>query len=195
MEILFPPSCGFRRARKRPLKVYAVLKLVLRMKSPNMGMLLPLLPFGIKCYPLTWECCLPPSCWFPPKSFPLKREPTISGDTFGTRARGHPRTAPPRRRHVMPLAMRPLREENGALLAHVPSALGTHTVAAALKRASPCERLVSGSTSNQITSCQATSRSEFSLNRLRKRNVVLKYAPNKCTSQAPPPTHPVRKIT
>ena len=101
-----------------------------------------------KSCPLSWEYCLPPSCGFPPKSFPLKREPTISGETFGTRARGHPRTAPPRRRHVMPLAMRPLREESGALLAHFTSALGTHTVAAALKRASPCERLVSGSTSN-----------------------------------------------
>ena len=55
------------------------------------------------CSPLTWKCCtpsfpsgkvlssimeilFPPSCGFPPKSFPLKREPTISGDTFGTRA-------------------------------------------------------------------------------------------------------------
>ena len=52
---------------------------------------------------LTWEYCspsfpsgkvlssimeilFPPSCGFPPKSFPLEREPTISGDTFGTRA-------------------------------------------------------------------------------------------------------------
>ena len=132
-------------------------------------MLYPLLPFGIKCYPLTLEYCLPPSCGFPPKSFPLKREPTISGDTFGTRARGRPRTAPPRRRHVMPLAMRPLREESGALPAHVSSALGTHTVAAALKRASPCERLVSGSTPNEITSCLRTSRSSCSFDRLRKR--------------------------
>ena len=43
--------------------------------------------------------CLPPSCGFPPhephrkcfrrgpRSFPLKREPTISGDTIGARAR------------------------------------------------------------------------------------------------------------
>ena len=55
------------------------------------------------CSPLTWKYCspsfpsgkvlssimeilFPPSCGFPPKSFPLKREPTISGDTFGTRA-------------------------------------------------------------------------------------------------------------
>ena len=30
---------------------------------------------------------LPPSCGFPPKSFPLEREPTISGDTIGARAR------------------------------------------------------------------------------------------------------------
>ena len=153
---------------------------------------------GNWCTSLTWECCspsfpsgkvlssimgvlLPPSCGFPPhlphrkcfrrgpRPFPLKRGPTISGDTFGTRARGRPRSAPPWRRHVMPLAMRPLREKSSALPAHVSSALGTHTVAAALKRASPCERLVSGSTPNEITSCQATSRSKFSLNRLRKR--------------------------
>ena len=91
----------------------------------------------------------------------VRRGPTVLGGTFGTRAQGRPRTAPPRRRHVMPLAMRPLREENGALPAHFTSALGTHTVAAALKRALPCERLVSGSTPNEITSCQATSRSGF----------------------------------
>ena len=109
----------------------------------------------IGCTSLTWECCLPPSCGFPPKSFPLKRGPTISGDTFGTRAQGRPRTAPPRRRHVMPLAMRPLREESCALPAHVSSALGTHTVAAALKRASPCERLVSGST-KECSACAST---------------------------------------
>ena len=64
--------------------------------------------------------------------------------------------------------MRPLREKRGALLAHFTSALGTHTVAAALKRATPCERLVSGSTLNEITSCQATSRSSGALFRLRK---------------------------
>ena len=107
----------------------------------------PTFPSG-KVPSFDMEILFPPSCGFPPKSFPLKRGPTISGETFGTRARGRPRTAPPRRRHVMPLAMRPLREESGALLAHFTSALGTHTVAAALKRASPCERLVSGSTPN-----------------------------------------------
>ena len=52
---------------------------------------------------------------------------------------------------------------------------------AALKRASPCERLVSGSTPNEITSCQATSRSEFSLFRLRNRTVVLKHALSSCS--------------
>ena len=38
-------------------------------------------------------------------------------------------------RHVMPLAMRPLREKSGALLAHFTSALGTHTVAADFQEA------------------------------------------------------------
>ena len=58
MEVLLPPSCGFHHARKRPLKVYAVLKLVLRMKSPDMGVLLPLLPFGLSSP--TREECSPP---------------------------------------------------------------------------------------------------------------------------------------
>ena len=138
-------------------------------------------------HPLTWKCCYPLPAGFPRNRSPLKGDPPFRGTpsalghegvrgrrlhgaamlcrlqcarfTFGTRAQGRPRTAPPRRRHVMPLAMRPLREKSGALPAHVSSALGTHTVAAALKRASPCERLVSGSTPNEITSCHATSRS------------------------------------
>ena len=46
---------------------------------------IPLLPYGVNALPKK-KCCLPPSCGFPPKSFPLKREPTISGDTFGARA-------------------------------------------------------------------------------------------------------------
>ena len=88
------------------------------------------------------EVLLPPSCGFPPKSFPLKREPTISGDTFGTRARGRPRTAPPRRRHVMPLAMRPLRDQ----MAHCrrttvqPSAL-TRSPPTFKRRQAACESL------------------------------------------------------
>ena len=67
-----------------------------------------------------------------PGRSPLKGEPTILGETFGAtrltlrvtiagplvRARLLPRTAPLRSRHVMPLAMRPLREESGALPAH-----------------------------------------------------------------------------
>ena len=70
----------------------------------------------------------------------------------------------------------PATRSDGALPTHCTSALGTHTVAAALKRAAPCERLVSGSTPNKITSCQATSHPEFSLFRLRKRDIVLKDA-------------------
>ena len=55
---------------------------------------------------------------------------------------------------------------------------------AALKRASPCERLVSGSTPNEITSCLRTSRSEFSLIRLRKRDGVLNDARSNTRSPA-----------
>src|SRR5699024_4808702 len=74
----------------------------------------------------------------------------------------------------------PATRSDGALPTHSRPALGTHPVAAALKRAPPCERLVSGSTPNKITSCQTTSRSSCSLDRLRKRNIVLKDAPNEC---------------
>ena len=62
----------------------------------------------------------------------------------------------------------PASRSDGALPTHCTSALGTHPVAAALKRALPCERLVSGSTPNKITSCLRTSRSCCSLFRLRK---------------------------
>ena len=48
----------------------------------------------------------------------------------------------------------------------------------ALKRATPCERLVSGSTPNKITSCLRASRSGFSLFRLRKGAVVFGDALN-----------------
>ena len=57
---------------------------------------------------------------------------------------------------------------------------------AALKRATPCERLVSGSTPNEITSCLRTSRSEFSLDRLRKSNIVLKHALSSCSLRVCP---------
>ena len=113
----------------------------------SQGMLLPPPSLRDRALSSDIEVLLPPSCGFPPhlphrkffrrgpRSFPLEREPTISGDTFGAtrlarsatiagpsvRARGRPRTAPPRRRHVMPLAMRPLREESGALPTHYSS--------------------------------------------------------------------------
>ena len=58
MEVLFTPFLRLRRARRRPLKVYAVLKLVLRMKSPDMGVLFPLLPFGTPP-PLRHSTCSP----------------------------------------------------------------------------------------------------------------------------------------
>ena len=89
--------------------------------SPDMGVQTPSSPSGKGAFLLTFKCCFPPSFGFPPKSFPLEREPTILGETFGARARLLPRTAPQRSRHVMPLAMRPLREESGALPAHYSS--------------------------------------------------------------------------
>ena len=129
---------------------------------------------GVQSY-LIWglrsrnrEVLLPPSCGFPPnlphrkyfrrgpRSFPLKRGPTILGETFGAtrltlrvtiagplvRARGRPRTAPPRRRHVMPLAMRPRSDQ----MAHCwrtpvqPSAL-TRSPPTFKRRQSACEGL------------------------------------------------------
>ena len=80
----------------------------------------------------------------------------------------------------MPLAMRPLCDQ----MAHCrrttvqPSALIRSPRRS--RGLTPCERLVSGSTSNKRASGLRTSRSEFSLFRLRKRDVVLKDAPNKC---------------
>ena len=47
----------------------------------------PSFPMGFCMRPNNKKYCFPPSCGFPPKSFPLEREPTISGDTFGARAR------------------------------------------------------------------------------------------------------------
>ena len=84
----------------------------------------------------------------------------------------------------------PATRSDGALLAHSRPALGTHTVAAALKRASPCERLVSGSTPNEMTSCLRTSRSEFSLDRLRNRSGVLGDALSSCSAQVSPARPP-----
>ena len=80
----------------------------------------------------------------------------------------------------MPLAMRPLRDQ----MAHCrrtpvqPSALTRSPRRS--RGLTPCERLVSGSTPNKITSGLRASRSEFSLFRLRKRNIVFKHAPNEC---------------
>ena len=54
-------------------------------RGPHKMYILRGAPFGLDVSQI--KKCLPPSCRFPPKSFPLKREPTISGDTFGTRAR------------------------------------------------------------------------------------------------------------
>ena len=77
--------------------------------------------------------CLPPSFGFPPKSFPLAGNPPFRGTPS---ALGH------ERRHcgtfavpqIMPLAMRPLREEMAHCRRTALLALGTHFVAAELAR-------------------------------------------------------------
>ena len=82
----------------------------------------------------------------------------------------------------MPLAMRPLRDQ----MAHCRRTLRLPSALTRSPRRSrgltPCERLVSGSTSNEITSCQATSRSCRALFRLRIRTVVLGDALNECAA-------------
>ena len=89
----------------------------------------------------------------------------------------------------MPLAMRPLRDQ----MAHCRRTLRLPSALTRSPRRSrgltPCERLVSGSTSNEITSCQATSRSCRALFRLRIRTVVLGDALNECATNVCP-THP-----
>ena len=134
--------------KQHSLKVRIVLKEYKTCQRPlTWECCTPSFPSGNGTVLLTFKCCLPPSFGFPPnlphrkcfrwgpRTFPLKREPTILGETFGAtrltlrvtiagplvRARLLPRTAPLRSRHVMPLAMRPLREESGALPTHYSS--------------------------------------------------------------------------
>ena len=47
MGVLFPPFLRVSLCSETPAQSLAVLKLVLRMKSSNMGVLFPLLPFGL----------------------------------------------------------------------------------------------------------------------------------------------------
>ena len=72
------------------------------------GLSSPVLETGFR--PLTLKCVKPPPAGSPKNHSP-RRDPTVLGGTFGARAQGRPRTAPLRRRHVMPLAMRPLRDQ------------------------------------------------------------------------------------
>ena len=161
------PTPLFAARRSSRLKVNIVFKEIKNLSSSGMGVLLS------------------PLLRVPPKTIPPLRGPTVLGGTFGARAQGRPKTAPPRRRHVMPLAMRPLRDQ----MAHCRRTLRLPSALTRSPRRSrgltPCERLVSGSTSNEITSCLRTSRSEFSLFRLRKRAIVLGDARTNAYSLTP----------
>ena len=146
----------------------------------------PLLPSGLSSpvlemgdRPLTREYYLAPSCGFPQKPFPPEGPHGFRGHLrrSGMRAsEDGASTAPP----CYAACNAPATRSDGALPAHSRPALGTHTVAAALKRASPCERLVSGSTPNEITSCLRTSRSCCSLFRLQRVFIGFKHASNEC---------------
>ena len=153
---------------------------------------------------------MPPSCGFPPKSFPLKGNPPFWGKPS---ALGHEGVRG-RRLHGAAMLCR-LQCARFAIRWHIADALPSSptrltlrvTIAipsvrhfvishgapagkisdfsrgargAALKRALPCERLVSGSTPNKITSCLRTSRSSCSLDRLQSVFGALKDASNEC---------------
>ena len=85
---LSPPRFGV--ARETPANLTS---------RPAGNVVTPSFPSGFCMRPNNKKYCSPPSCGFPPhephrkyfrrgpRSFPLEREPTISGDTFGARAR------------------------------------------------------------------------------------------------------------
>ena len=125
-----------------------------------------------------------------PQNHSPRRGPTVLGGTFGARAWGRPRTAPPRRRHVMPLAMRPLRDRKPhrkylwRIADALPSSPRHSHGRRRLSRGGkpPVKVWLGGSTSNKRASYLRTARSSCSLDRLRKRTIVFKHAPNKITS-------------
>ena len=139
------------------------------LRGAPFGLSSPVIEMGDR--PLTREYCLAPSCGFPQKPFPPEGPHGFRGHLrrSGMRAsEDGASTAPP----CYAACNAPAKRSDGALPTHCRPALGTHTVAAALKRAPPCERLVSGSTPNEITSGLRTSRSWVSLFRPRMRDGV-----------------------
>ena len=95
----------------------------------NRGILNPLLPFGLSSPLLNNEYCVP-FLRVSPATVPPERAPTVAGGHLrrsGTSASDAP---PLRRRNVMPLAMRPLREQTAHCRRTSVLARGTHPVAA-----------------------------------------------------------------
>ena len=141
---------------------------------------IPLLPFGLSspvfetgCRPLTWEYCLPPSCGFPPKSFPLKGNPPFWGKPS---ALGHEGVRG-RRLHGAAMLCR-LQCARGAIRWRIADALPSSPRHSHGRRrlsrggTPPVKVWLGGSTPKEITSCQTASRSNCSLNRLRMITVV-----------------------
>ena len=130
-----------REFMQHSLEVYGVLKDAFSNFSSEGYLDFPLLPFGLSspvfetsCRSPTLECCLAPSCGFPQKPFPPKGPHGFRGHLrrSGMRAsEDGASTAPP----CYAACNAPAKRSDGALPTHFTSALGTHTVAAALKRA------------------------------------------------------------
>ena len=100
--------------------------------EPHSGFPTPVLETSYR--PLTWEYCLAPSCGFPQKPFPPAGPHGFRGHLrrSGMRAsEDGASTAPP----CYAACNAPATRSDGALPTHYRPALGTHTVAAALKRA------------------------------------------------------------
>ena len=141
-----------------------------------MGVLFPLLPFGYSSptreefSPLSWKYCYPLPAGFPRNRSPLKGDPPFRGTPS---ALGHEGVRG-RRLHGAAMLCRLQCARFAKRVAHCrrtfrqPSAL-IRSPRRSRGGCAACERLVSGSTPNEITSCYTTSRSEFSLFRFLKK--------------------------
>ena len=125
---------------------------------------------------------MPPSCRFPPKSFPLKGNPPFWGKPSalgheGVRGRLLHGAAMLCRLQCARYAIR--WRIAGALPSSPRHSPGRRRLSRGGKP--PVKVWLGGSTPNEITSCLRTSLSEFSLFRLRNRTVVLKHALSSCS--------------
>ena len=157
--------------------------------SSDMGVLFPPPPLRDssptreECSPLSWKYCYPLPAGFPliyptentfggdPDRSPLKGNPPFRGTPDAIDAERSNRYTFGAARRDWRGAQQSLDLRSGTLRSHTGSPREKSLIFRVgqearhsrglrpVKRASPCERLVSGSTSNEITSCHTTSRS------------------------------------